>query len=474
MSSHYYENFVDALPDSDRLEIEKKKLEDAGVKYILSCWIDMFGQPKTKPVPISDFVPLCMGKGPQFAVHSVSFVPELGPADSDQIPLPDIDTIQICPWDKTIAWVFADLWWEDKPYNLCPRQSLKRIMRDAADQGYMMMAGIEPEFITMQWDDNGMPVKAFDDDPMPGEGIRPRRQAFGYDVEYSLDSMGFLGELIDILEDLGWNLHDVVAEGAYSQFELDFHYTNVLEMADRFVFLRILLKEIAKKHGMFITFMPKPTTGDWRSGAHMNVSMQKVDNPGVNIYEGADGKWSTEVKHALGGILKNGAAITAVACSTVNSYNGLVPKVGGFEGGTYTWAPTHMVYGTNNRSAMLRLPQSRFAIENRAADMCMNPYLGLGMMLAAQVEGLVNKLDPGPSLDEDLYVMDDKEKEERTLTPLPRNLMEATEQLGKSELARTVMGEAMMRSFLAYKIDEWERYHQETTDWEVREYLRLY
>jgi len=474
MSSTYYEHFKDALPDPARLEKEQKKLEDAGVKYILSCWIDMFGQPKTKPVPISDFVPLCMGKGPQFAVHSISFVPELGPADSDQVPLPDIDTIQICPWDPAIAWVFADLWWEDKPYNLCPRQALKRVMHEAAEQGYVMMAGIEPEFIAMQWDDNGNPVKAFDDDPMPGEGIRPRRQAFGYDVEYSLDSMGFLGEMIDILEGLGWNLHDVVAEGAYSQFELDFHYTNVLEMADRLVFLRILLKEIAKKHGMFITFMPKPTTGDWRSGAHMNVSMQKVDNPGVNIYDGGDGNWSAQVKHALGGILKHGAAITAVACSTVNSYNGLVPKVGGFEGGTYTWAPTHMAYGSNNRSAMLRLPQSRFAIENRAADMCMNPYISLGMMLAAQVEGLVNELDPGPSLDEDLYVMDDAEKAQRNLTPLPRNLMEASEHLGKSELARNVMGEAMMRSFLAYKIDEWERYHQETTDWEVREYLRLY
>ena len=474
MSSTYYEHFKDALPDPARLEQEQKKLEDAGVKYILSCWIDMFGQPKTKPVPFSDFVPLCMGKGPQFAVHSISFVPELGPADSDQVPLPDIDTIQICPWDPTIAWVFADLWWEDKPYNLCPRQALKRVMHESAEQGYVMMAGIEPEFIAMQWDDNGHPVKAFDDDPMPGEGIRPRRQAFGYDVEYSLDSMGFLGEMIDILEDIGWNLHDVVAEGAYSQFELDFHYTNVLEMADRLVFLRILLKEIAKKHGMFITFMPKPTTGDWRSGAHMNVSMQKVDNPGVNIYDGGDGNWSAQVKHALGGILKHGAAITAVACSTVNSYNGLVPKVGGFEGGTYTWAPTHMAYGSNNRSAMLRLPQSRFAIENRAADMCMNPYISLGMMLAAQVEGLVNELDPGPSLDEDLYVMDDAEKARRNLTPLPRNLMEASEHLGKSELARNVMGESMMRSFLAYKIDEWERYHQETTDWEVREYLRLY
>jgi len=184
MSSTYHQNFEDALPDAKRLQEEKKKLVDAGVKYILSCWIDMFGVPKTKPVPISDFELLCMGKGPQFAVHSISFVPELGPADSDQIPLPDLDTIVICPWDATCAWVFSDLWWEGKPYNLCPRQALKRQMHEAADKGFMMMAGIEPEFIAMQWNDDGQPVKAFDDDPLPGEGLRPRRQAFGYDVEY--------------------------------------------------------------------------------------------------------------------------------------------------------------------------------------------------------------------------------------------------------------------------------------------------
>jgi glutamine synthetase len=281
-----------SFPSKARIRKEKKKLEDAGVKYILSCWIDMLGVPKTKPVPISDFEPLCLGKGPQFAVHSVSFVPELGPADSDQIPVPDLDSLVICPWDPTCAWVFADLWWEGKPYNLCPRQALKRVIRDAADQGYAMMAGIEPEFITMQWDENGRPVKAFDDDPAEGEGLRPRRQAFGYDVEYSIDAMGFLSELMDILNDLGWQLHDVVAEGAYSQFELDFHYTNVLEMADRMVFLRVLLKEIAKKHGMFVTFMPKPTTGDWRSGAHMNTSLVKVGKPDKNLYEDGKGGWS--------------------------------------------------------------------------------------------------------------------------------------------------------------------------------------
>ncbi len=472
MSNIYYENYEDALPDPKRVAREKKKLEEAGVKYIFSCWIDMHGIPKTKPVPMSDFELLCMGKGPQFAVHSVSFVPDLGPADSDQISLPDLDSLLICPWDTTIAWVFADLWWEGKPYNLCPRQTLKRAVRDAAEQGYAMYAGIEPEFIVMTWDENGQPVKAFDNDPP--QGVRPRRQAFGYDAEYTTDSMAFLGELIDIVEDLGWNMHDVVAEGAYSQFELDFHYTDVLDMADRLVFLRVLVKEIAKKHGMFVTFMPKPTTGDWRSGAHMNTSIQRTDNLGVNIYEGKNGEWSEEVFHALGGILKHGAAITAIACCTVNSYNGLVPKVGGFEGGTFTWAPTHMAYGRNNRSAMLRLPQARFAIENRAADLCMNVYLGLGMMLAASVDGLVNKIDPGPSLDEDLYIMDEEEKAKRSLTRLPRNLLEATEQLGQSELAEQVMGKTLLNSILAYKTDEWERYHQTVTDWEVQEYLRLF
>jgi glutamine synthetase len=206
----------------------------------------------------------------------------------------------------------------------------------------------------------------------------------------------------------------------------------------------------------------------------MNTSMQAIAAPGVNIYEGKAGQWSEHVFHALGGILKHGGAITAIACPTVNSYNGLVPKVGGFEGGTYTWAPTHMAYGKNNRSAMLRLPQSRFAIENRAADMCMNPYLGLGMMLSASVEGLVNKIDPGPSLDEDLYVMAESEKAERALAPLPRNLLEATELLSQSELARGMLGPVLLNSYLTYKIDEWERYHQAVTDWEVQEYLRLY
>lgn len=468
------QSLEEALASEERIKETGDWLVSKGIKSILCCWIDLLGVPKTKPVPISDWHRLCKGKGPQFAVHSVSFVPELGPADPDQIMVPDLDSLLICPWDRSLAWVFADLWWSDKPYNVCPRSAMKRIVRDCEAKGYQLYAGVEPEFMVMRWKD-GQPVKAYDNDPQPGEGLRPRRQAFGYDVEHTMDSMGFLGELIEILDkELEWDLHDVVAEGAYSQFELDFGYTNILQMADRLVFLRILLKEIAKKHGMFATFMPKPTIGDWRSGAHMNISMRHVDEPDVNIFETPEGGWDDRVFNAVAGLLRHGGALTAVACPTVNSYNGLVPRVGGFEGGTVTWAPTHMTYGYNNRSAMLRLPQSRFCIENRAADMCMNPYLGLGISAAAITDGVVNGYDPGRPLNQDLYSLSQKDIKESGTQRLPRNLLEAIETLRSDDFVRQAMGEQMADSFMAYKVDEWERYHQAVTDWEVQEYLRLY
>lgn len=470
----YAETFNEALPSSEKVTEVRERLEAAGVKYVLSCWIDLFGIPKTKPVPMSDFEALCAGKGPQFAVHSISFVPELTAADSDQVVVPDLNAVYICPWDNTMAVIFADLFWEDKPYNVCARQALKRAIRDAAAVGYVGYAGIEPEFIVMRWDENGQPVKAFDNDPRSATGLRPRRQAFGYDVEYSIDSMPFLKDMIDILENLGWNIHDVVAEGAYSQFELDFHYTHLLEMADRLVFLRLVLKEVAKKHGMFVTFMPKPTTGDWRSGAHINFSLRSLDDSGANLFQDKNGGWSEESRYAVGGLLAHAEAITAIACPTVNSYNGLVPRVGGFEGGTVTWAPTNITYGFNNRSAQFRLPQSRYCIENRAADMCMNVYLSLAVTLAAAVEGIQNKIDPGKPTDRDLYSMTPEEMKEAGIRRLPRNLMEATARLAADPLMAKVLGPTMLKSYLAYKVDEWERYHQTVTDWEVKEYLRLF
>ena len=222
---------------------------------------------------------------------------------------------------------------------------------------------------------------------------------------------------------------------------------------------------------MFITFMPKPTIGDWRSGAHINFSM--VDKNGKNVFDGGN-KWSKESIFAVGGLMKHAEAITSITCSTVNSYNGLVPRVGGFEGGTVTWAPTNITYGHNNRSAQFRLPQNRYCIENRAADMTMNVYLALSITISAAIEGIENKIHPGEPTDQDLYNMSESEFKKLGIKRLPRNLLAAIEALKNDKLTDEVLGPVMKKSLLAYKNDEWERYHQAVTDWEVKEYLRLY
>ncbi len=473
MSAIYPKSMAEAMPNAKRIAEVRTRLEKAGVKYVMSCWVDILGIPKTKPVPLSELEALCRGKGPQFAVHSVSMVPELGPADPDQIPIPDLDAVFVCPWEPSVALIFADLFFEDKPYNVCPRLALKRQVEIAGKAGYRFFAGLEPEFMVMRYDGDGRPAKAFDDDPLPGKGFRPRRQAFGYDVEFSFDAMPFLGQLIGIINGLGWQLKNVVCEGAYSQFELDFGYTELVAIADRFTFLRIMLKEVAKKHGFFVTYMPKPTQGDWRNGAHINHSVQSVKRPGVNLFAGKDGGWSEATYHVLGGLMRHAGALTAITCSTVNSYKGLIGRARDFEGGTITWAPTHVSYGTNNRSAMLRLPQTRHAIENRASDMCLNPYLGLAMTAAASLEGLRQKIDPGPPVEHSLYDLDRK-KSKTGAKPLPANLSEAVAALESDALAKEALGPTMHGSFCRYKGDEWHRFHEHVTEWEQKEYLRFY
>jgi glutamine synthetase len=465
---------ADALPSAERVAEARARLEEAGVRYVLSCWIDLVGIPKTKPVPIEQFEELCAGRGPQFAAHSVSMVPELGAADPDQVMVPDLDSLIVCPWDHTYAWVFADLWWCDAPYAVCPRSALKRQIAAAADLGYAFYAGVEPEFIVMRYDEDGQPVKAFDEIPPGEQPFMAKRQAFGYDVEFSLDAMPFLDDVASMLKELDWGLSNLVAEGAYSQFELDFGYADVLTAADRLTFLRVMLKEAAKRHGFFVTYMAKPTQGDWRSGAHINHSARRADGTGGNIFKGEDGGWGDTALHALGGLMRHAAAITAVTCPTVNSYKGLIKLARGFEGGTVTWAPTHVAYGTNNRSAMFRLPQARYAIENRAADMCMNAYLAMALTVGASCAGLEEEIDPGPGIDVDLYTLSDAELDQAGARRLPTTLLEAVQAFESDPVARDVLGPTMHDSYVRYKRDEWDRFHEHVTEWEQTEYLRFF
>ena len=469
----YPQTLEDSLPSADRVAQARARLERAGVEWVLCCWIDLLGVPKTKPIPLREFEELCAGRGPQFAVHSVSMVPELGPADPDQIKVPDLESLIICPWDHTLAWVFADIFWEGRPYNVCPRLALKRQVEAAAELGYHVYAGFEPEFIILKEVD-GKLTKAFGGDGVVIDGQHLKRQAYGYDAEHSLDGLAFLRDVACAIDQLGWGLTNLVCEGAFSQFELDYGYTDAVEAADRLTFMRVMLKEIAKQHGLVATFMSKPTDGDWRNGAHINHSITPIDDHSTNIFSGGDGAWDDRVFSAIGGLLRHGAALTAVTCSTVNSYKGLTATTSELEGGTLTWAPTHMTYGHNNRSAMIRLPQRRKAIENRACDMSVNAYLALAMTIGASVEGLEELIDPGAPLDRPAYDLTDEEVLNLGAPRLPTNLLEAIEQFKIDPLAKEVFGETMHRLYVRYKTNEWHRFHEHVTDWERIEYLRFF
>jgi glutamine synthetase len=468
----YFQTLEEALPAPERVAQVRDELLAAGVEYVLSCWIDLLGVPKTKPVPISQFENLCLGKGPQFAVHSVSMVPELGPADSDQIALPDLDSVIICPWDRRYAWVFADLFWEGEAYYACPRQLLKRQMQQAADKGYTFMSGMEPEFMVLRRTGDTF-EKAFGHDTVKVGDEPIQRQPYGYDVGHSIDAAHFLEAVTKHLKDLDWNLTNVVCEGAYSQFELDYGFFDVLTTADRFTFLRVLLQEVAKEQGLFVTYMPKPTNGDWRNGAHINLSVRPVGETD-NLFENEEGTWSELAYQAVAGLLTHGAALTCVTCPTVNSYAGLTGSVAGLEGGTLTWAPTHITYGDNNRSAMIRLPQTRIAVENRAVDMTVNAYSAMALTTAAALEGMEKKLDPGPPVNKPLYTLSAAEAEELGARRLPANLLDAVRAFEADELAQEVFGPKMHAMYSTYKHVEWARFHEHVTDWEQREYLRFF
>ena len=186
------------------------------------------------------------------------------------------------------------------------------------------------------------------------------------------------------------------------------------------------------------------------------------------------GGWSEESRHMLGGLIKHGAAIIGFCCPTVNSYKGLVDRASGLEGGLVTWAPTHITYGTNNRSAMYRLPQARRAIENCAADLCMNVYLALAMTIAASLDGLEKRIEPGPPTNESLYDADPDALRAAGVKRVPTTLGHTIDVLETNELAREVVGEVVLVCYLRYKRDEWGRYCTTVTDWEREEYLRFF
>src|SRR5689334_7555443 len=251
----------------DRVADEKRRLIEAGVKYCFATWVDVNGRSKAKFVPVERFEHLALGSE-RYTAQAFEVMGPLGPQDDDQAALPDLDSLTICPWDRQYAWMASDIHWHGEPYPFCSRSILKRSVARAREAGYAMMLGIEPEFYILRRDESGALRPFHPNDVGP---------SWGYDVESTLDAMPILSVLQRHMDELGWEVASFDHEGGHSQYEFDFGFTDVVTMCDRFVFLRLMLKEVAKQFGAFVTFMPKPFGNDFRSGAHLNMSLVDVD-----------------------------------------------------------------------------------------------------------------------------------------------------------------------------------------------------
>ena len=438
-----------------------ERLSAAGVKYAAISFVDMHGKPKAKMVPLNHLAQAAAGSE-MFTGAALDGVPQ-DVNDDEVAPHPDLSAGIIAPFNREIAWFPGDLWIGDTPFEACSRQILKRVTADAASLGYTFNFGIETEFFLLD-DTSGTPEPASRDDTLD----KPC-----YDLRGMLHNYAVVDEIVSAMNELGWEVYSFDHEDGNGQFETDFTYTDAVSMSDRFVFFRMMVGEIARKHGLFASWMPKPFADRTGSGAHYNMSLATDD--GVNAFaDPADPRGcglTTLGYQFIAGILRHAPAICAVIAPTVNSYKRLV-KQGSMSG--LTWAPVFACYGDNNRTNMLRIPLGGGRVECRAADSANNPYLGAALMLAAGLEGVREGLDPGDPNRDNLYRLSEPELVERDIGWLPRTLDAALDAFESDPLSRAVFGETMFSSFLSEKRLEWDSYSAHVSAWETDRYLRFF
>jgi glutamine synthetase len=380
--------------------------------------------------------------------------------------MPDLSTLIVCPWDRRVAWMAADLYFGGvEPFALCTRSILKRQLALASDDGLVFNLGVEPELFVFRPESLDNPDGYLE--PLAPSGRLKPTQA--YDADSAIDALPFLEPMATYMAETGFGLFSFDTEGGDGQYEFDFDYAPALQMADRLTFFRLMVKQVAKQAGLLATFMPKPYTAAWGSGHHFNMSLEDAES-GTNLFRDADDArgrgWSKTAYSFVAGIIRHARAIAAVATPTVNSYKRLAPRL---EDGSVSWAPVFAAYGDNNRSCMLRLPRNRPCVENRGVDSAANTYLTAAIMLAAGMEGVRLGLDPGDPVEELTY--DWTRGGATEAVRLPRNLLEAVDAFREDPLIHDVFPPQFVSAYADMKQGEWDEYHRQVTDWERSKYL---
>ena len=441
-------------------------LRKRGVKYCVGAYVDLHGVPKGKFVPLSHFKEFAHGSE-LYTGYALDGIGQ-GPNDNEIASVPDLGMIIQLPWNKEVAWMPADNTLQGEPYEVSARVILQKVLKQAAELGYGMNLGIEPEVFVLRRDEATGKLE------IPNSDDNLTKSC--YDVKRFMDRYEWVDKMAQAIDDLGWELYSFDHEDANSQFEFDFKYADALTMCDRFIFFRMMAKHYAAEEGLIATFMPKPFADKTGSGAHFNMSLYELES-GRNSFARAQGDdprgmgLSEVGYHFAAGILKHGPALCAAFAPTVNSYKRLVRR--GLMA-YYSWAAVFNSYGQNNRTNALRIPMAGGRVESRNADASCNPYLAAALALAAGLEGVREQLDPGAPQEGNLYALSYDELRERGVSELPRNLQEAVAAFAADPFVEETLGSELRNEFITYKSEEWRQYHQRISQWEIDQYARLF
>ena len=434
-----------------------RMVEEEDVEFIRLQFTDIFGTLKNIAITSSQLEKALDNKC-MFDGSSVEGFVRI--EESDMYLYPDYDTFEIFPWrpqQGKVARLICDVYTPDgKPFEGDPRWILKKTIKEANEMGYRFDVGPECEFFLFHTDDNGLPTTL------------SHEKAGYFDLGPNDLGENIRRDMVLTLEEMGFEIEASHHEVAPAQQEIDFKYDEVLKTADNIQTFKMTVKTIAKRHGLYATFMPKPKFGISGSGMHINMSLATKE--GKNIFADENGKigLSDDAYHFIAGIMKHARGMSAITNPLVNSYKRLVP---GYE------APVYIAWSAKNRSPLIRIPASRgngTRVELRNPDPTANPYLVLALCLAAGLDGIKNKIEVPESVDCNIYEMTPGERRAAGIENMPADLKEAVDCLVADEFLCSVLGEHITTKYVEAKMKEWENYTTRVSQWEIDEYLYKY
>ena len=433
----------------------KKSVKDNDVRFLRLAFTDINGTSKAVEVPTSQLDKV-LTNDIRFDGSSIDGFVRL--EESDMVLYPDFSTWAVLPWGDEKGGKIGRLVCSvhqpnGEPFEGDTRNNLKRVLKEMEEMGFSDFdIGFEAEFHLFKLGEDGnwtteVPDHAsYFDMTSDDEGARCRR------------------DIVETLENIGFEVEAAHHEVGDGQQEIDFRFDDALTTADRVQTFKMVVREVARKHGLYATFMAKPVEGQAGNGMHTNMSLFK---DGKNVFYDKDGEFhlSDTALYFLNGILEHARAITAIGNPTVNSYKRLIP---GFE------APVYISWASKNRSPLVRIPDAEeinTRLEMRSADPTANPYLLLAACLTAGLNGIKEAKKPMAPITSNVFEMSEEERAKRGIKPLPSTLHNAVKAFKADPLIQEALGEHLTQSFIDSKNLEWSKYTQSVSDWERDRYM---